>query len=174
MYDKPCKSRDDMVQWRKSKGGIAVSYLWPALFAAAAVAVDQFTKHLTVTHIAQGQTVPVLDGVVHLTYVQNTGAAFSMLTGKTWLFFVVTAVFFAFAALAIVKKWLTKPLQIWSLAAICGGAVGNLIDRVAHAYVVDMIAVDFIDFPVFNFADCCITVGAVLLVLIVLFERKSS
>lgn len=149
-------------------------YFWLGLFACALAAVDQLTKYWTVSHIALGAQLPVLRGAAHLTYVRNTGAAFSVLTGQTWLFFVMTAAFFVLAAFAFAKKWLTRPLQLWSLAAICGGALGNLIDRAAHGYVVDMIELEFFRFPVFNFADCCITVGAVLLVLGVLFERKPS
>ena len=149
-----------------------MQYFFPAVFAAVLVAIDQFTKYRTVLTIAPGEKVPLIDGLAHFTYVENTGAAFSMLSGKTWFFLLVTAVFFALVFIAVRKKWFSGTLSIWALAAVCGGAVGNLIDRIMTGYVVDMIELEFMEFPVFNFADCCITVGAVILVLAVLLEKK--
>lgn len=151
-----------------------MQYLFPALFAAALAAIDQFTKSRAALTIAPGAKVPLLNGVVHLTYVENAGAAFSMLQGQRWFFLLITAVFFALVVLAIKKRWFTGRLSLWALAAICGGAVGNLIDRIANGYVVDMIEVEFLKFPVFNFADCCITVGAIVLIAAVLFEKEKK
>ena len=149
-------------------------YLTLAIFAAAIVALDQLTKYLTVANISLGDTVPVLDGVFHFTYVQNTGAAFSMLEGKTWFFYIITAVFLALAVLCVWKNWLKSTGSLLSLAAITGGAVGNLIDRMVQGYVVDMIEVEFMRFAVFNVADCFITCGAVALVIFVFLEDKKE
>ena len=149
-------------------------YLTLAIFAAAIVALDQLTKYLTVANISLGDTVPVLDGVFHFTYVQNTGAAFSMLEGKTWFFYIITFVFLALVTLSIWKKWVKSTGSLFSLAAITGGAVGNLIDRMVQSYVVDMIEVEFMRFAVFNVADCFITCGAVALVIFVFLEDKKE
>lgn len=149
-------------------------YLTLAIFAAAIVALDQLTKYLTVANISLGDTVPVLDGVFHFTYVQNTGAAFSMLEGKTWFFYIITFVFLVLVLLCIWKKWLKSTGSLLSLAAITGGAVGNLIDRMVQGYVVDMIEVEFMRFAVFNVADCFITCGAVALVIFVFLEDKKE
>lgn len=149
-------------------------YLWLALFTAAAAGADQLAKYLVVRNIPLGAQIPVLPGVVHLTHVRNTGAAFSMLSGQTWVFFAATGAFFLLAAVAVTRKWLKGNAQLWAAAAVCGGALGNLIDRLTNAYVVDMIEVEFMHFAVFNVADCFITVGAVVLVLAVLLEGKKG
>ena len=149
-------------------------YVILALFAAAIVAADQITKFLTVANIPLGGQVPVLPGVFRFTYVQNTGAAFSMLEGQRWLFYIITAVFLAFVVLCVWKKWLKSKASLFSLAAITGGAVGNLIDRATMGYVVDMIEVEFMNFAVFNVADCFITCGAIALVIFVFLEDRKE
>ncbi len=133
------------------------------------VIADQLTKHLTVTHIAQETVVPVWDGLFHLTYRQNTGMAWSLLSGGRWFFIIVTVAAFAILAYAIKKKWINHPTGYAALAMIAGGALGNFIDRLRLGYVVDMIAVEFIDFPVFNVADSFIVCGGILLVIYTLF-----
>lgn len=148
-------------------------YLAMALGAGAIVGLDQLTKYLTVQHIPLYGTVPVWDGIVHLTYFRNTGMAFSLLEGSRWLFLVLTAAFLVVAVLAVVKKWLTHPLALTALTMIVGGGVGNMIDRAIHGYVVDMIEVDFMNFAIFNVADCFVTIGAVLLVIwAIFFDRR--
>jgi len=149
-------------------------YVILALFAAAIVAADQITKFLTVANIPLGGQVPVLPGVFRFTYVQNTGAAFSMLEGQRWLFYIITAVFLALVVLCIAKKWLKSKGSLLALAAITGGAVGNLIDRATMGYVVDMIEVEFMNFAVFNVADCFITCGAIALVIFVFLEDRKE
>ena len=149
-------------------------YVILALFAAAIVAADQITKFLTVASIPLGGQVPALPGVFRFTYVQNTGAAFSMLEGQRWLFYIITAVFLAFVVLCVWKKWLKSKASLFSLAAITGGAVGNLIDRATMGYVVDMIEVEFMNFAVFNVADCFITCGAIALVIFVFLEDRKE
>ena len=101
-----------------------------AVFAAAAVVLDQVSKYLTVKHIPLHEIVPLWDGVVHLTHLRNTGMAFSMLQGGRWFFLVMTLVVFVLLGVAVKKKWVSHPVSLWALAAIAGGAIGNLIDRV--------------------------------------------
>lgn len=142
-------------------------------FVALIVALDQLSKYFVVRDIALGGTVPFLEGVFHLTYVQNTGAAFSILQGQRWFFLLV------FAAFIVLLFWAKKKnvlpltrLEWWFMASIVGGGLGNIIDRVARGYVVDMIATDFIKFPVFNVADCFITCGAIALMVHLIFFNK--
>lgn len=145
-----------------------------ALFAVLAVVLDQVTKALVTAYIPYGGTVPVWPGVFHLTHCRNTGMAFSLLEGGRWFFLVVTLLVFAVLAYVLKKKWITHPVGLWALAAIVGGAVGNLIDRVRLGYVVDMIEVEFMRFAVFNVADCFVVCGAILLVVYALFfDRKA-
>ena len=143
-------------------------------FAALVVVLDQFTKYLTVSRIPLGTTVPAVPGVFQLTYVQNTGMAFSMLEGKRWFFLIITLAALALMVLAVRKKWVTHPLGLWALAAIAGGAVGNLSDRVRLGYVVDMIEVTFMKFAVFNVADCFVVCGAIALAVQVFLEERAE
>ncbi|MEA4965883.1 MAG: signal peptidase II [Oscillospiraceae bacterium] len=149
-------------------------YACLALVAAAAVALDQITKALTVAHIPLNGYVEAIPGLFHLTYIQNSGAAFSMLEGGRIFFLIVTVVFLAGVCYCVVKKVLARP-YLWILAVIAGGAVGNLIDRLLNGSVVDMIVFDFVNFAIFNVADIFVTCGAVALVLYALFfDRKKK
>ena len=145
-----------------------------AVFAVLIVAADQFTKYLTVAHIPLGTAIPAIPGLFQLTYVQNTGMAFSMLQGGRWFFLITTLLAFAIMGYAIKKNWITHPTGLWALAAIAGGAVGNLIDRARFGYVIDMIEVTFMEFAVFNVADCFVVCGAILLVIYAFFFDKSD
>ena len=145
-----------------------------AVFAALIVVLDQFTKYLTVAHIPIGTAIPAIPGLFQLTYVHNTGMAFSMLQGGRWFFLIMTLVAFVIMGYAVKKNWITHPTGLWALAAIAGGAVGNLIDRVRLGYVIDMIEVTFMRFAVFNVADCFVVCGAILLVIYAFFFDKSK
>lgn len=150
-----------------------MQFLFMALFALIVAAADQFTKYLVVTNIPLYGDVPVLPGVVQLTYVQNTGAAFSLFQGMQWLFLLV----FILLTVLIVWEYFKRPLPFtklerWCIAAIYGGGLGNMIDRVRLGFVVDMIQTQFIEFPVFNVADCFITCGCLLLIVhLALFNK---
>ena len=150
-----------------------MTYLLMILFAAGAVALDQYTKALTVANIPLHSRVPFWDGFFHFTYVQNTGAAFSSFLGQQWLF----ALIFIVLTVLIFWEYFKAPMgfttfERWCITAIYGGGLGNMIDRVRLGYVVDMIEVEFLRFPVFNVADCFITCGCVLLIAhLVLFNK---
>ena len=150
-----------------------MTYLLMALFAAGAVVLDQWTKALTVASIPLHSRVPFWDGLFHFTYLQNTGAAFSSFQGQQWLFALIFAVFTLLLVVELRKNSMGfRPLERWCIVAIWAGGLGNMIDRVRLGYVVDMIEVEFIRFPVFNVADCFITCGCVLLIAhLVLFNR---
>lgn len=143
-----------------------------AIFAALIVAADQLTKFLTVANIPMGTQIPVIPWLFQLTYIKNTGMAFSMLEGGRWFFFVVTVAALILIVFAIKKKWVNHPTGLWALAAIGGGAIGNLIDRVRLGYVIDMIDVTFMKFAVFNVADCFVVCGAILLCIYAFFFDK--
>ena len=150
-----------------------MQFLFYGLFAAAIVAADQITKYLTVANIPLYADVPFLPGVLQLTYVQNTGAAFSSFEGQQWLFALIFAVFTAAIVYEYVKK--TMPftnLERWLIVAVYAGGLGNMIDRIRLGYVVDMIETTFMEFPVFNVADCFITCGCILLMVHLIFFNK--
>ena len=145
-----------------------------ALFAAGIVAADQITKYLTVANIGLGERIPFIPGLIRFTYVQNTGAAFSLLQGMQWLFVVI----FVLLTALLVFEYFKKPMPFtkferFCIGAVYGGGLGNMIDRVRLGYVVDMIETEFITFPVFNVADCFITCGCILLMVsLFLFNKE--
>jgi signal peptidase II len=147
--------------------------IWCFVFSLLLVAADQFVKYLTVTHLAlQGQA-PFLPGLLDLTYVQNTGAAWSIMREHTWLLAVISALSCVVILIALLRPYVTHPLGRWSLCVILGGSVGNLIDRVRLGYVVDMFETTFIHFPVFNIADMSIVIGGILFcIYVILFYDK--
>ncbi len=150
-----------------------MQYLFMGLFAALIVAADQITKYLTVANIPFHGHVDVLPGIVGLTYVQNTGAAWSSFQGMIWLF----ALLFGLFTLAIVwafgkKKLPFTALEKWCIAAVWAGGLGNMIDRLRLGYVVDMIQTEFITFPIFNVADCFICCGCIALLVSLFFCNK--
>ena len=144
------------------------------LFTGAIVAADQITKYLTVANIALWADVPFIPGLLQLTYVQNTGAAFSSFEGQQWLFALVFLVFTVMVFYEYSKKSMPfTTLERWCIFAIYGGGLGNMIDRIRLGYVVDMIETTFIEFPVFNVADCFITCGCIALMAhLILFNKE--
>ena len=150
-----------------------MQFLWFTLFALGIVAVDQWTKILVLEQIPLYGHVEAIPGLFHFTYVRNTGAAFSSFAGAQWLF----AVIFLALTAAIFYEYFKKRLPFttaerWLIAAIYGGGLGNMIDRIRFGYVVDMIEVDFMRFAVFNVADCFITCGTFALIISLLFFNK--
>ena len=148
-------------------------FLTFSIFAAAIVAADQFTKYLTVANIALYEDVPFIPGLLQLTYVQNTGAAFSSFEGQQWLFALIFAIFTAMIVREFNKKSMGfTTFEWWCIAAVYGGGLGNMIDRVRMGYVVDMIETEFMVFPVFNVADCFITCGCIAMMVSLIFFNK--
>ena len=150
-----------------------MQFLRYALFTAAIVAADQYTKYLTVANIPLYADVPFIPGLLQLTYVRNTGAAFSSFEGQQWLFALIFAVFTVAIVYEYVKKSMPfTTLERWLIAAIYAGGLGNMIDRVRLGYVVDMIETTFMEFPVFNVADIFITCGCILMMVHLIFFNK--
>ena len=132
-----------------------------AILAAVLVAVDQILKYLVMTNIALGEHVPFLPYLLDLTYVQNTGAAFSIFSEHTWALALVSLVMSLALALALWRGLFKHPLGKLTLTLLLAGAVGNLIDRAFRGFVVDMFNVLFMHFAVFNVADICVVVGGI-------------
>ena len=148
-------------------------YVYMGLFAVGAVALDQLTKYLTIANIEIWEPVSLWDGVVGLTHVRNPGAAWSSFSGQQWLFALVFAIFTAAIIWEFSKKrWPFTTFERWCIVAVYAGGLGNMIDRLRWSYVVDMIRLEFMDFPVFNVADCFITCGGIALVVHLVFFNK--
>ena len=148
-------------------------FIYLSLFAAGIVVVDQVTKLLVLANIPLFGHVDAIPGLFQLTYVQNTGAAFSSFEGMRWMFVALFALLTVLILLEYFKKRMPfTTFERWCIAAIYGGGLGNVIDRVRLGYVVDMIEVDFMDFPVFNVADCFITCGCIAMIIHMIFFNK--
>lgn len=131
------------------------------LVIAVLVILDQVVKFLVKTNIPLGTDVPFIPYILGLTHIHNEGAAFSMLSGARWFFVVLTVVFVIFAMWLILTKKFPHPMGRWSLVLVVGGAIGNLIDRAAYGYVVDMFKTLFMNFAIFNVADIFVVVGGI-------------
>ena len=140
-----------------------------AILVAALVALDQVVKYLVRANIQAGQVIEVIPGLMGLTYVENTGAAFSLLSEHTWLLTLVSAVVSVAIAAALVKNVVRRPFGKLTLAVILAGAVGNLIDRAVMGYVTDMFKTLFMNFAVFNVADICVVCGGIAFCAYILF-----
>ena len=139
------------------------------VLAAVLVAVDQMVKYLVSANIPLGGSAPFLPYIVDLTYVQNTGCAFSLLEEHTWLLTIISAVMSVALAAALAKGFFKHPLGKIALSLLLAGAVGNLIDRAFYGYVIDMFRTLFMNFAVFNVADICVVVGGIAAALYYLF-----
>lgn len=126
--------------------------------------LDQLTKYIAVSTVKADGPKEFLFGLVQFRYVENTGAAFSSFSDSTTMLSVFTVIVIIVGLVVLMTKKL-KPLFVnICLLLILSGGIGNVIDRIRLGYVVDFIEPLFIDFAVFNFADCCITVGAIMLI----------
>lgn len=150
-----------------------MEYIFMAVFAVVILVADQVTKALTVANIPLGGAMEALPGLFGLTYVQNTGAAWSSFQGQHWLFALVFAALAGFIIWEFPKKRMGfKPFERWCIVAVFAGGMGNMVDRFRLGYVVDMISLEFMNFPVFNVADCFISCSCILLVLHLMFLNK--
>lgn len=135
------------------------------------VVLDQLSKYLAVTYLTQIDTFPVIENVLHFTYVENRGAAFGMLSGHRWVFMVASIVgIIALAVWLAVSKTKNRWMQC-AIALVIGGGIGNMIDRVRLEYVIDFIDCRFIDFYVFNIADSCVCVGCGMVLFAVIIDE---
>lgn len=134
-------------------------------------AADQVIKYFISVNLKPIGSVTLINNILDFTYVENRGVAFGMFSGMRWIFIVLTALLiFAIIIYMFIKKPKSKLFYV-CVALIVGGGIGNLIDRIFYGYVIDYISLSFFE-PVCNFADYCITIGTVLLVIYVLFFSK--
>lgn len=129
---------------------------------------DQVIKYFVVTYLQPVGSVSVIDNLFRLTYIENRGVAFGMFSDMRWLFIVVTSILLIAVIFFMFKKKPQSKMFYISVALIIGGGIGNLIDRIFYGYVIDYLSISFFP-PVCNFADYCITVGTVLLLIYLLF-----
>ncbi|WP_018921323.1 signal peptidase II [Salsuginibacillus kocurii] len=147
------------------------------LLAVVIISLDQWTKRLVVNNMEIRESIPVIDGFLYLTSHRNAGAAFGILQGQQWLFYIVTVVV---TVALIYYMYLYAGRSVWyglPLGLLLGGAIGNFIDRILFGEVVDFVDVYFgaYSFPIFNVADAALVIGVILLLgRIFLDERKEK
>ena len=140
------------------------------ILSVVLVIADQLTKALTVKNIPFEESINVISGILSFTYIKNTGAAWGIFSGRRYFFIIFTALVLIALTFVIIKKRTSNKIFNFAISLIYAGAIGNFLDRIfRHGSVVDMIKLDFINYPVFNFADCCVVVGAVLLCVYIVF-----
>lgn len=140
------------------------------------VTLDQVTKWLAVVKLKPILDIPIIEGIFHLTYVENRGAAFGIFQGKH-LFFIITTLIVVIGLLIYYHRLPKKKKYYWlrfALILLVSGAIGNLIDRIRLNYVVDFLYFKLIDFPVFNFADICVVVGVFILSIFILITSDEN
>lgn len=144
-----------------------------AVVAALVFVLDFLTKHWVATHMVPGESIRIVPRLLDLTYIRNAGAAFGLLQGQTLLFLVITAVVIALIVTYGRRAARTAPLLGYAFGLQLGGALGNLLDRVLYAQVIDFIDVRLWPF-VFNVADMAIVIGGALFSLVVLREPEAQ
>lgn len=133
-------------------------------------AVDQLTKYAAVMTVKVNGPKEFLFGLFQFRYVENTGAAFSSFSDSTVVLTVVTVIILVGCLILLLSKKIKSKFMNVCLLLVISGGLGNVIDRIINGFVVDFIEPLFVDFAVFNFADCCITVGALLMIAYQIYE----
>jgi len=151
-------------------------WFWAGIVVLLLVGLDQWTKALAVSNLEGKPAVPIIRGVFELSYTVNFGAAFSMMQNQQLFFCILTpiimlAILYAYVKIPEGRRFLL--LRVIGVLML-SGAAGNFIDRIANGYVVDFLYFKLIDFPVFNVADCYVTVAAALLFVALLFVYQEQ
>ncbi|KRL83902.1 signal peptidase II [Ligilactobacillus apodemi] len=141
------------------------------LLIFAVVLLDQLMKIFIQQNVPLNISYEVLPGILSVGHVRNYGAAWSMFLGQRWILIIISII-----ALVIFGYYFKKLYHNWGyglgFSLVIGGTLGNLIDRLFSGYVVDMFELNFINFPVFNIADCALTIGVIIILLTMLKDEN--
>lgn len=140
------------------------------IIIAFLIAIDQLIKFAVLKHLEPIGSITVIDKVLSLTYVENTGAAFGSFSGYTRVLSVFTALVLIVGLIYLLSGKIPSKVVYWGLTLIISGGAANLIDRVGREFVIDYIDPLFIKFAVFNFADILVTVGAFIVIIYLLYD----
>lgn len=148
------------------------------LASLAVIGLDQALKAWVRANIplypSPAEQIPLIPGLIHLSHIRNAGVAFGLLQGGRWAFLALLGAFCGLVIWAVASGKLSASWERWLGVLAMAGALGNGIDRALYGYVVDMLEVEFISFPVFNLADCVINVSCVLFILLTLFKKEEK
>lgn len=151
-------------------------YILYIVIVISLVSADQFSKFLVVEHIDKAENIVIIKDFFSLTNVSNYGAGFSIMQNKTFFLIAITLIAIVAVIYLLIKSKKEELLNRISYLLIISGAIGNLIDRIKLNYVIDFLDFNFFgyNFPVFNLADCFITIGCALLLISILKENKRA
>ncbi len=139
-------------------------YALAGISAVLFLVADQLTKNYFIDNLALGETMPFIDGFIQFTHVHNQGGAWGLMKGHTWILLSLTLLIMIICIAMLIKNGFKSKMLFWSVCLVLSGGIGNMIDRLFRdGNVVDFIHLQFIEFPVFNIADCAVCIGAGLL-----------
>lgn len=147
------------------------------IISVVVIIIDQLTKFWAYHSLQGTRGIQVIGKMLEFRYVENRGAAFGILQGRMWFFYVITIIVVAILFYYLFTQDRSSIFLNITVGLLIGGALGNFIDRLLRGFVVDFIKVDFvsqINFPVFNVADIAITIGSVLFIIYILFLEKET
>lgn len=144
------------------------------IISIVVVGVDQGLKSFIASNYALGEVHQLIPGILSFNYLQNEGAAWNILPGQMWLFYVISAIAIFVCLYYLLRYPKQGKLFYTGISLVLGGIIGNLIDRIHLKYVIDMIQVDFIHFNIFNVADSAITIGIILVFIYLIFFDESD
>lgn len=149
--------------------------IW-SIFIVIIIALDQLTKYMIVKSLEIGDSLKVIKNLLYITSHRNEGAAWGILQGKMWLFYIVTIVVLVILIMFFKNEGYGKPLIQFGLSLLIAGSIGNFIDRLFRSEVVDFIDTYIFgyNFPIFNVADAALTIGVIVLIIVILFEGKEE
>lgn len=153
-----------------------MSYIMAVVFGLFMVGIDQLTKYLIIQNIAYGQSHVVIDGILNFTCYHNTGAIFGLdvIENQRWMLISFSAIILVVCIGLLIKKAFKSRMMYWAMCLVLAGGIGNMIDRIFRGYVVDFIEVKFMDFYIFNVADCCVVIGVGLILVYFIIDTISD
>lgn len=159
-----------------TRGGTMRHSIKAAIAMLFFIAFDQVTKYLAIVYLKGTNGIALIPDVFHLYYLENHGVAFGMFQGKLWFFLPFTIVItlimmFLYCKVPDTKRYV--PIRL-CIVLIASGAIGNIIDRIVHQYVVDFLYFKLINFPIFNVADCYVVIAVIIFVFLMLFYYKEE
>lgn len=143
--------------------------------AAIFLAADQITKYIVIKNMTLGQSIDFIDGVLDFTYIHNNGGAWGLFGGGRWFLIGFTAIIMVVLVILLIRDKGKSKLFFWAGCLIVSGGIGNMIDRIFRGgQVIDFLHATFINFPIFNVADCAVVIGAGLLILYYVIDIKQD
>lgn len=151
--------------------------IWSVFMIIVILAIDQVTKYFAKSYLYPDKAKDFIKGFIEFRYAENTGVAFSMLSGGRIFFIILTTVVVIACLIYMYLKCQKNLWLYWTIGVLSAGAIGNLIDRIYLGYVVDFINPIFVNFAIFNIADCAVTLGAISLIaylVLDMFKKESK